>query len=76
MRVSDGEIRALIRRGVRDMNQIKAMLNAGMGACGGRTCRQLIERIFREEGVPASEVTTLTCRPPEMEIPLGVFAGI
>jgi sarcosine oxidase, subunit alpha len=75
-RVTAGEIRALIRAGVRDMNELKAVTRAGMGACGGKTCPSLIKRIFREEGVRDSEITELTRRPVFMEVPLGAFAGL
>ncbi len=75
-RVTAGEMRALIRSGVRDLNAIKARTRAGMGACGGKTCPNLIKRLFREEGVPAAEVTDLTRRPLFMEVPLGAFAGV
>jgi ferredoxin len=75
-RVTAGEIRALIRAGVRDINHIKAVTRAGMGACGGKTCTNLILRLFREEGVPASQVTENTRRPLFIEAPLGVFAGV
>ena len=74
-RVTAGEIRALIRAGVRDMNEIKALTRAGMGACGGKTCTNLIKRLFREEGVPESEVVDFVRRPLFMEVPLGVFCG-
>nr|HID14845.1 FAD-dependent oxidoreductase [Anaerolineae bacterium] len=75
-RVTAGEIRALIRSGVRDMNHIKAVTRAGMGACGGKTCANLIKRLFREEGVPLSQVTDSTQRPLFVEVPLGTFAGV
>lgn len=75
-RVTAGEIRALIRAGVRDLNELKAVTRAGMGACGGKTCPSLIKRLFREEGVPDSQVTDLTKRPVFMEVPLGAFAGV
>jgi thioredoxin reductase/Fe-S-cluster-containing hydrogenase component 2/bacterioferritin-associated ferredoxin len=75
-RVTAGEIRALIRKGVRDMNQLKAATRAGMGACGGKTCPSLIKRIFREEGVPESQITDFTKRPVFIEVPLGAFAGV
>ena len=70
-----GEIVDLIRDGYRDMNQLKAALRVGMGACGGKTCQELILRLFREEGVDLKEVTPLVERPLEMEVPLRVFAG-
>jgi len=74
-RVTKGEIVDLIREGCRDMNQLKAALRTGMGACGGKTCQDLILRLFREEGVDPEEVTPLVKRPLEMEVPLRVFAG-
>ena len=75
-RVTAGEIRARIRAGVRDLNELKGQTRAGMGACGGKTCPSLILRIFREEGVPAAEITELTRRPLFMEVPMGAFAGL
>ncbi len=74
-RVTAKELRALIRGGIRDMNHLKAITRCGMGACGGKTCPNLIKRIFREEGVAPGEVTDLTRRPLFMEVPLGAFAG-
>jgi NADPH-dependent 2,4-dienoyl-CoA reductase/sulfur reductase-like enzyme/Fe-S-cluster-containing hydrogenase component 2/bacterioferritin-associated ferredoxin len=75
-RVTAAELRALIRSGVRDMNHLKAATRAGMGACGGKTCPALMKRLFREEGIPAAQVTDLTQRPLVMEVPLGAFAGV
>jgi len=75
-RVTAGEIRALIRAGVRDMNHIKAVTRAGMGACGSKTCTNLIKRLFRQEGVPLAQVTENVQRPLFVEVPLGVFAGV
>jgi sarcosine oxidase subunit alpha len=74
-RVSKKEIVEQIRAGVRDMNQLKATLKTGLGACGGKTCRELILGIFREEGVPLDEVTGFTLRPFEAEVPLAVVSG-
>jgi len=75
-RVTAGEIRELIRSGVRDMNHIKAVTRAGMGACGGKTCTTLIKRVFREEGLDLDDVEENTQRPLFMEVPLGAFAGV
>ena len=68
------EIRQLIREGVRDINQIKAVTKATMGACGGKTCLSLIKKIFREEGVPLNTVTDPTQRPLFVEVPLEILA--
>ncbi len=75
-RVTAGEIRALIRDGYHDMNAVKAITRAGMGACGGKTCTNLIRRIFREEGVPLTEVVEGSKRPLFVEIPFKTFAGV
>jgi thioredoxin reductase/Fe-S-cluster-containing hydrogenase component 2/bacterioferritin-associated ferredoxin len=75
-RVTAGEIRELIRSGVRDMNHIKAVTRAGMGACGGKTCTSLIKRLFRGEGIALEAVKENTQRPLFIEVPLGVFAGV
>jgi len=75
-RVTTGEIRALIRGGYRDMNEIKAVTRAGMGACGAKTCTALIKRLFREEGIALEEVTENVPRPLFVEVPLGTFAGV
>ena len=74
-RVTAGEIRATIRSGIRDMNQIKALTRAGMGACGSKTCRPMIWRIFQEEGIDLKMVTDRVDRPLFVEVPIGVFAG-
>jgi len=74
-RVTAGEIRTIIRSGTRDFNQIKALTRAGMGACGSKTCRPMIWRIFQEEGIDFKMVTDRVDRPLFVEVPIGVFAG-
>ncbi|MDD5368059.1 MAG: FAD-dependent oxidoreductase, partial [Anaerolineaceae bacterium] len=75
-RVTANEIRKLIRSGYRDINEIKSVSRAGMGACGSKTCNALILRLFREEGIPPSEITEQSRRPLFVEVPLGIFAGV
>lgn len=74
-RVTAGEIRRHLRDGVRDLNELKALTRAGFGACGGKTCRMLLARLAREEGIPPSEIESLTERPLFAETPLGFFSG-
>jgi len=74
-RVTAGEIRAAIRDGIRDLNQLKALTRAGMGACGSKTCRPMVWRIFQEEGIDFAAVTDRVDRPLFVEVPIGVFAG-
>lgn len=75
-RVTASEIRALIRKGYRDMNEIKTVARAGMGACGSKTCSLLIRRLFQEEGIASSEVIDSPHRPIFIEVALGTFAGL
>ena len=73
-RVKKSEIVKEIRAGVKDINQLKALARPSMGGCGGKTCTELVYRIFREEGVVLDEITPGTNRPLVAEIPLGAFA--
>ena len=72
-RVSAQEIRTLIRNGIHDLNLIKAISRAGMGACGGKTCEPLILQIMKEEGIPAQEVVPFSKRPLTIETPVHAF---
>ncbi len=74
-RVSADEVRRLIRQGITDINQIKAVTRAGMGACGGKSCDTLIRSIFRQEGIDPGRVIPGTKRPLYVEVPLGTLAG-
>ena len=73
-RVSVGEIRKWIRSGVKDFNELKALTKIGMGACGGKTCTPLINRVFQEEGISIDDITPGTKRPLFIEVPMGIFA--
>lgn len=75
-RVTAGEIRELIRQGMRDVNEIKTVTRTGMGACGAKTCGSLVDFLFRQEGVPLDERTPNVPRPLFVEVPLGVFSGL
>ncbi len=72
-RVRKSEIIRAIRAGVRDMNQLKAAVRTGLGGCNGKTCTDLILRLYRDEGVPLSEITMPTHRPLVAEVHLGDF---
>jgi NADPH-dependent 2,4-dienoyl-CoA reductase/sulfur reductase-like enzyme/Fe-S-cluster-containing hydrogenase component 2/bacterioferritin-associated ferredoxin len=74
-RVTAGEIRERIRAGMRDVNEIKTVTRAGMGACGAKTCGSLVDTLFRQAGVGPEQVTRNVERPLFVEVPLGVFCG-
>jgi len=75
-RVTAGEIRQLIRSGIRDINQIKAVLRVSMGACGGKTCLNMVKRMYQQEGIPLSEVSEPPIRPVFVEMPVSLLANV
>ena len=73
-RVTAGEIRALVKKGVTDVNQIKAVSRVGMGPCGSKTCGNLMAQIFRAEKIRQEDIVQNVRRPLYIEVPLGKFA--
>jgi len=70
-RVTLGELVRFIKdNNVRDINQLKT-LRVGMGACGAKTCSQLVSRAFKLAGVAASDIEPGSLRPLFIEMPLG-----
>ena len=73
-RVTKKEIVEYIKKtGTRDINAVKAALRVGMGPCGGKTCTELIMRIFRELGINVNDVEPPVDRPFTQEVPLKAF---
>ncbi|MHA2225336.1 MAG: FAD-dependent oxidoreductase [Candidatus Hodarchaeales archaeon] len=75
-RVKVREIREWIKKGIIDINQLKALTHVQMGACGGKTCTSLIDRIYKEEGIRRDQVTHGTQRPLFIEVPFRIFAQV
>jgi thioredoxin reductase/Fe-S-cluster-containing hydrogenase component 2 len=73
--VTAGEIRAAIRSGIRDVNEMKATLRVCMGACSGKTCPEAIVKLFKAEGFDVDQVAAPTLRPLFLEVPFGVFSA-
>lgn len=74
-RITLGEIVEFIKANkIRDINQLKT-LRVGMGACGGKTCTQLIMKAFKLAGVDPSEVEPATQRPLFMEMPMSAIVN-
>ncbi len=72
-RVTKKQIKDKIRDGCMDFNALKAELRIGMGPCGGKTCLDLIWKIYQECGQERRKVMPHTYRPFEMEVPLKAF---
>jgi bacterioferritin-associated ferredoxin len=70
------DIRELIKKGFRTMDEIKRISRCGMGPCQGRTCRQiLMQEVARAQGKSIDEIQITTFRPPTKNVKLGVLAG-
>lgn len=73
-RVTRSEIISYIREtGTTDFNALKAALRVGMGPCGGKTCVDLVMRIFRQELGRDAEVMEHIERPFTQEVPMSAF---
>ena len=74
-RVTVGEIKEVIQKGITDLNQIKAITRAGMGPCGAKTCDTLIRQLLRQQGIDNKDIVENTRRPVFVEVALEKFAG-
>ena len=73
-RVTKKEIVDYIKKtGTRDINAVKAALRVGMGPCGGKTCTELIIRIFKELGIKPQDVEPHVERPFTQEVSMKSF---
>ncbi len=75
-RITAGEIRSLIKQGKTDANELKATTKVGMGACGAKTCTNLLSQLFRQEGISYAEMTPFVQRPLFVEVPLRYFVSL
>jgi NAD(P)H-nitrite reductase large subunit len=72
-RVSLADVKKWIKKGVTDINQIKAITRCGMGPCGSKTCDTLLKQVFRQEGIAVNDIVENTRRPVFIEVPLDKF---
>lgn len=74
-RISVGEIIQFVQENrVEDINQLKT-IRVGMGACGGKTCSELLPRVLIQAGVKKEAVIPATQRPLTVEVPMGTIAN-
>jgi len=70
------EIKETVERFQCSSREIKLRTRAGMGPCGGRTCRGMIDRVVEQMGGPAiSDEVSLSYRPPVRPVSFGVLGG-
>ena len=73
-RITRKEIVDYIRTsGTKDFNALKAAIRVGIGPCGGKTCNDLVMRIFYQELGRDAEVQKHIERPLFQEVPLKAF---
>jgi NAD(P)H-nitrite reductase large subunit len=74
-RVSVGQIKEFVQENeVTDLNQLK-LIRAAMGACGGKTCLDLLPRVLMQAGVAKENIRPATYRPLTVEIPMKALAN-
>lgn len=73
--ITEDELRASIRDGLRDVESLKRFHALGTGPCQGRMCLVNLARLLAEEGVPEAEIKPMSSRPPLSWTPLAAFAG-
>lgn len=74
-RVTVGELKEFIQENeVTDINQLK-QVRLAMGACGGKTCLDLVPRVMMEVGVKRENIQAATHRPLTVEVPMKALAN-
>jgi len=73
--ITEDDVRAAIREGYTDIEELRRKLRIGMGPCQGRVCLQLVRRILQEEtGEIIPDEKMPTSRPPLVPVSLGSLA--
>lgn len=74
--VTVADVKEAIRRGARDVTEVKLRTRAGMGLCQGRTCEALVQAILRQElGSTPEEIGFSTPRTPQRPVTFGTLGG-
>ncbi|MEE4164952.1 MAG: FAD-dependent oxidoreductase [Desulfocapsaceae bacterium] len=74
--VSAGRVRELVRQGLTDHNEIKAIIRCGMGPCQGRMCSAaVLELISEVSGMNPANTRQHRLRPPIKPVSLQELAN-
>ncbi|PZD71153.1 Hydrogen cyanide synthase subunit HcnB [Acaryochloris thomasi RCC1774] len=75
--ISAGQIRAAVRTGHLDPNQVKFNLRCGMGPCQGRQCAPAVAHLVAaEQHRPVSDYQPFRVRPPIRPLSLAQLASL
>ena len=70
------DVKRLISKGYRTLDELRRIARLGMGPCQGKTCRALVQRELQAAGTPLRHQRPDTYRPPTRPITLGsIVAG-
>ncbi|MGM8213238.1 (2Fe-2S)-binding protein [Virgibacillus sp. W0430] len=74
--VSIKDIKQTVRTYNCSAREVKLRTRAGMGYCGGRTCRPIVDTVIRKEtGEATSNHPPLKVQPPVRPISMSVLGG-
>jgi len=74
--VTMGEISDVLTAGAKTFDDIKRVTRAGMGICQGRICECAVtDLLIRGGGVPPTEISPRSVRPPVRPITLDVLGA-
>ena len=74
--ISLEEIRDMIAKGHKSIDEIKRLSRCGMGPCQGRGCRQIVaQEISGATGESMDDLKMPKFRPPVKPIKLGILLG-
>jgi thioredoxin reductase len=75
--ITVGDLRKVVKEGVRELNEVKIVTRSGMGPCQGRMCGPaLAEVIASELDLSPDQTGRLNIRPPLKPVPLEEIAGM
>ncbi|MDP6393946.1 MAG: (2Fe-2S)-binding protein [Desulfobacterales bacterium] len=73
--ITKGEIKEVIKNGIKTPNGIKRITRAGMGLCQGQTCQRLVTQILATGlGINPTEIKPTTGRAPVRPVSFSAFS--
>lgn len=75
--ITVGDLRKVVKEGVRELNEVKIVTRSGMGPCQGRMCGPALSEVIAAElDLSPDETGLLNIRPPLKPVPLEEIAQV
>lgn len=75
--IAVGDLRRVVKEGVRELNEVKVITRAGMGPCQGRMCAAAMAEVLAAElDLSPDRAGILNIRPPLKPVPLAEIAAM